>query len=88
LKHNDFSRLRWGKIRRKSSTGGWYFLLPLFYGGRQGQPVLAQGPWFADIARRAGLAAFRDRCGSLAKDYLVEPRFRNKDAPLSSNPLN
>jgi|SRR5579875_1251356 len=56
----------------KSSAGGLYFLVPLFYGGRQGQPVLAQGPWFADIARRSGLAAFRDRCGSLAKDYLVE----------------
>jgi hypothetical protein len=56
----------------KSSTGGLCFLVPLFYGGRQGQPVLAQGPWFADIARRAGLTAFRDQCGSLAKDYLVE----------------
>jgi hypothetical protein len=48
------------------------FLVPLFRGGRRGQPVLAPGPWYADVARRAGLTAFRDTCGSLAKDYLVE----------------
>ena len=34
--------------------------------------MLAPGPWFVDAAREAGLAAFRDTCGSMAKDYLVE----------------
>src|SRR5207302_1646042 len=47
------------------------FVIPLFR-GRLGQPVLAPAPWFIDTARAAGLAAFRDRCGSLAKQYLVE----------------
>lgn len=47
-------------------------MVPVFAGGRLGQPVAAPGPWFIDVARRAGLAAFRDTCGSLAKDYLVE----------------
>jgi len=46
-------------------------VIPLFR-GRLGQPVLAPAPWFIDTARAAGLAAFRDRCGSLAKQYLVE----------------
>jgi len=44
----------------------------MFGNGRLGQPVPASGPWFVDVARAAGLAAFRDTCGSLAKDYLVE----------------
>ncbi len=48
------------------------FLVPLFSNGRRGPPVLAPGPWFVDVARQAGLSAFRDTCGSLAKDYLVE----------------
>jgi len=48
------------------------FVVPLFHGGLLGQPVLAPGPWFIDVARKAGLAAFRDVCGSPAKDYLVE----------------
>lgn len=37
-----------------------------------GQPVLTPGPWFVDVAARAGLAAFRDVCGDPAKNYLVE----------------
>jgi hypothetical protein len=48
------------------------FIVPVFTSGKTGQPVLAPGPWFADVARQAGLAAFRDTCGSPAKDYLVE----------------
>jgi len=44
----------------------------MFGNGRLGQPVPAWGPWFVEVARAAGLAAFRDTCGSLAKDYLVE----------------
>lgn len=48
------------------------FVMPLFRQGRIGQPVLAPGPWFIDDAQRSGLAVFRDTCGSLAKDYLVE----------------
>jgi enediyne biosynthesis protein E4 len=56
----------------QSSAAGLCFIVPLFRGGRAGQPVLAPGPWFIETARRAGLAAFRDTCGSLAKDYLVE----------------
>lgn len=48
------------------------FIVPLFRNGAMGQPVLAPGPWFMDVAKQAGLAAFRDTCGSLAKGYLVE----------------
>ena len=48
------------------------FVVPALGCGRFGQPVLAPGPWFIDAGRAAGLAAFRDTCGSLAKDYLVE----------------
>ena len=52
--------------------GGLCFVIPVFRDGKQGQPVLGPGPWFVDAARRAGLAAFHDTCGSPAKDYLVE----------------
>jgi enediyne biosynthesis protein E4 len=48
------------------------FVLPLFSDGKIGQPVLAPCPWFVDAAHRSGLAAFRNTCGSLAKDYLIE----------------
>ncbi len=48
------------------------FVLPLFRNSTLGQPVLVPGPWFIDTAERAGIAAFRDVCGSPAKDYLVE----------------
>jgi enediyne biosynthesis protein E4 len=48
------------------------FVLPVFRSGKIGQPIVAPGPWFVDAAHRAGLATFRDTCGSLAKDYLVE----------------
>jgi enediyne biosynthesis protein E4 len=56
----------------RSSWGGLCFVVPVFRGGRLGQPVASQGTWFADLARQAGLDAFRDTCGSIAKDYLVE----------------
>ena len=52
--------------------GALCFAVPLFRGGRLGQPVLVPGPWFVDASQKAGLASFRDMCGSLAKDYLVE----------------
>ena len=55
-----------------SQAAGLCFIVPLFPNGKQGQPVPAPGPWFVDVAKQAGLAAFRDTCGSLAKDYLVE----------------
>jgi enediyne biosynthesis protein E4 len=48
------------------------FALPVFRNGKVGQPVLVPGPWFIDTAHSSGLAAFRDTCGSLAKEYLVE----------------
>jgi enediyne biosynthesis protein E4 len=48
------------------------FLVPIFRNGSLGQPVLAPNPWFVDVAEKSGLAAFRDTCGSPAKDYLVE----------------
>jgi enediyne biosynthesis protein E4 len=50
---------------------GLCFVIPLFR-GRLGQPVLAPTPWFIETARTVGLAAFRDTCGSLTKQYLVE----------------
>ena len=56
----------------RHAAGGVGLIVPVFRDGRRGQPVLAPGPWFVDVARRAGLHAFRDTCGSLAKDYLVE----------------
>jgi hypothetical protein len=48
------------------------FIVPRFPNASQGHPVPAPGPWYVDIASKAGLAAFRDTCGSTAKDYLVE----------------
>jgi enediyne biosynthesis protein E4 len=56
----------------QSSLGGLSFILPIFRGGRLGQPMVSQGPWFVDAARQAGLDAFRDTCGSVAKNYLIE----------------
>lgn len=53
-------------------TAGACLIVPLFRNGTLGQPVAAPGPWFRDIAAECGLSAFRDRSGSLAKDYLVE----------------
>jgi len=53
-------------------AAGLCFIVPLFRSGKLGQPVAAPGPWFIDVAQRAGLSAFRDTCGSPAKDYLVE----------------
>jgi hypothetical protein len=48
------------------------WIVPLFRNGSLGQPVLAPGPWFVEVAKQSGLTAFRDSCGSPAKDYLVE----------------
>jgi enediyne biosynthesis protein E4 len=48
------------------------FAVPIFANGKIGQPVLASGPWFIEAAHSSGLAAFRDTCGSMAKDYLIE----------------
>lgn len=56
----------------RQTLGCLCFIVPVFRNGRQGQPVLAPGPWYADVAMKAGLTAFRDTCGSAAKDYLVE----------------
>jgi enediyne biosynthesis protein E4 len=63
LTRRDFLRQSWAVP---------YFMIPLFRNGSLGQPVLAPNPWFVDVADRSGLAAFRDTCGSAAKDYLVE----------------
>jgi hypothetical protein len=52
--------------------GGLCLAWPLFRNGSLGQPVLVSETWFADAARKSGLAAFRDTCGSMAKDYLIE----------------
>jgi enediyne biosynthesis protein E4 len=57
--------LRWG-------LGATCFIVPLFRNDSLGQPLPAPGPWFVDVAKQAGLSAFRDTCGSPAKDYLVE----------------
>jgi enediyne biosynthesis protein E4 len=48
------------------------FIIPIFRGGSLGQPVLAPGPWFVDMATKSGLNAFEHRSGSQAKDYLIE----------------
>jgi enediyne biosynthesis protein E4 len=48
------------------------FAIPVFRSGAFGQPVLTPGPWFIDAAAQSGLAAFRDTCGDVAKDYLLE----------------
>jgi enediyne biosynthesis protein E4 len=63
------------RISRRRFLGqaaGLCFVAPVFANGKQGQPVAVTGPWFVDVAKRSGLAAFRDTCGSVAKDYLVE----------------
>lgn len=49
---------------------GACFVLASFRSGRLGE--LLPGRWFIDGARQGGLAAFRDTCGAMAKDYLVE----------------
>jgi enediyne biosynthesis protein E4 len=58
------------------ALGGLAFLVPVFKNGVIGRPALipeaGSAPIYADAARRAGLAAFRDTCGSEAKGFLVE----------------
>jgi hypothetical protein len=56
----------------RRGVGASCFILPLFSNGTLGQPVPAPGPWFVDVAKQAGLSAFRDTGGSPAKDYRVE----------------
>jgi enediyne biosynthesis protein E4 len=56
----------------RTSLAAPCFLIPIFRGGALGQPVLAPSPWFVNVAEKSGLSAFRDRCGSTAKEYLVE----------------
>ncbi len=56
----------------RQCAAGACFVIPLFRNGSFGQPVLAPGPGFIEVARQAGLAAFRDTCGSMTKNYLVE----------------
>jgi hypothetical protein len=56
----------------RQGLGAACFIVPLFRNGSLSQPMLAPGPWFVDVAQQAGLTAFRDTCGSPAKDYLVE----------------
>jgi hypothetical protein len=62
------TRREW--LRR--SVSGMAFLVPVLSSGKLGQPVLALGPWFTDVAEKAGLTTFRNTCGTLVKDYLVE----------------
>lgn len=63
----------------RRGLGSLSLILPRFYGGRLGQPILAPSMpadaakrWFVDAAQASGLAAFRDVCGGPAKDYLIE----------------
>jgi len=56
----------------RQNLSGLCFVIPIFSGGKLGQPVLAPGPWFVDVANKAGLTTFQDTCGSLLKNYLVE----------------
>jgi hypothetical protein len=56
----------------RRSLSGLCFAVPVLANGKLGQPVLAPGPWFYDVAKEAGLGAFRDTCGTLVKDYLLE----------------
>ncbi len=60
-------------LTRRAFLGQWPVLLtPVFLNGRGGKPVPAPQLWFRDAAAGSGLAAFRNTCGSSAKDYLVE----------------
>jgi hypothetical protein len=56
----------------RQSLSGLCFVIPTFSGGKLGQPVLAPGPWFVDVANKAGLTTFQDTSGSPLKNYLVE----------------
>jgi hypothetical protein len=55
---------------------GLSLVIPVFRTGRLGQALVAppgvNAAWFAEVAKRSGLAAFQDTCGSAAKGYLVE----------------
>ncbi|HEV2378196.1 MAG TPA: CRTAC1 family protein [Terriglobia bacterium] len=58
-------------------AAGLCFVVPIFRNDLLGQPAIVQASantaaWYAEIAKRAGLAAFRDTCGDPAKDFLVE----------------
>ena len=67
-KSRILSRRAW----MRQSLSGLCFVIPTFSGGKLGQPVLAPGPWFVDVANKAGLTTFQDTSGSPLKNYLVE----------------
>src|SRR5208337_5519173 len=66
------SRILSRRAWMRQNLSGLCFVIPIFSGGKLGQPVLAPGPWFVDVANKAGLTTFQDTCGSLLKNYLVE----------------
>lgn len=73
-KAGAYSR-RWGITRRRfleAGAGALGLTVPLLSRAGRGETVITAGPWFQDLAQRAGLTAFRDTCGSAAKDYLIE----------------
>jgi hypothetical protein len=88
LADNGRSFRQCGETRRDflRQATGLCLVVPVFRGGKLGQPAFASGlavpsgpvspspapPWFVDVAKESGLSAFRDTCGSPAKDYLVE----------------
>lgn len=65
-----------GRVSRRCfliASGGYVGLLASPHrDSAGGKPYPAQVPWFVESASRAGLESFRNRCGSLQKDYLVE----------------
>ena len=62
------SRRQW----LRQSLSGLCFIVPVLANDKLGAPMLSPGPWFADVAKEAGLTVFRNTCGTLVKDYLVE----------------
>ena len=68
-KSSLFTRRDW----LRTSLSGLCFAVPVLANGKLGQPILAPGgPWFTDVADKAGLTTFRDTCGAAAKNYLLE----------------
>ena len=68
-KSSLFTRRDW----LRTSLTGLCFAVPVLANDKLGQPVLASGgPWFTDVANKAGLTTFRDICGGPAKNYLLE----------------
>lgn len=68
-KSSLFTRRDW----LRTSLSGLCFAVPVLANGKLGEPILAPGgPWFTDVADKAGLSTFRDTCGAAAKNYLLE----------------